>query len=158
MRNIVSIYVFVDPFEHYTQLLHTYHYYAIAFNKHNVFITRQPYVIVYINPMLIKCWHAKANITYVLWFNFKCNIKVITTVFGVAWAVLTNWNWNEHVYEWMYECSCVCVYLVDISAWWGYIFIKDVKTLSLYTHTFPYMRFVRVSMLMMPVFYAWSSP
>lgn len=68
----------VDPFE-----IHSNCYTLIIIMRYSVqqtqrFYYSQPYVIVYINPMLIKCWHAKANITYALWFNFKCNIKVIT--------------------------------------------------------------------------------
>lgn len=51
-----------------THLLHTYHHHAmVAFSKNNsnnvsFFYYAQPYVIVYINPMLIKCSHTQNSI------------------------------------------------------------------------------------------------
>lgn len=73
-----------------THLLHTYHHHHHAMagfqqatTTNNRFYYAKPYVIVYINPMLIKCWHAKTNITYVPWFNFECNHQITMLKFLV---------------------------------------------------------------------------
>lgn len=83
-------------------LLHYYHY-AMAFNKHIVFIraerAHQPYVLVYINPMLIKCWHAKTNATYVPWFNFEFNIQH-SSYYGFDGRHLV-YGWRVYVYAGM---------------------------------------------------------